>query len=273
MSSRMKTGIEMLETLMNGDVPKSENRSSGDNQQGKCLSYVIGVYFGDGCVCLNYGGVKAKYFRLEVIDRDFRDYTADCCEEVFSWRAATRFETMKAGTKFYGLQVRGVGNYIESITGKRRFIPNFVYKTDENKRAFVEGLLDSEGWISMYQPKNGNSFVFSLGFAVTSEVIHELARLLSQLNVKHGKISTTTKNRKKPLKSLHINIPSFIASGLKFNIARKQERIEKFRRMREIKEERRSSREQNPGLKKRMVCSELRGDTERLAEMTSPVLQ
>ena len=255
-------------------MPKSKNPVIADNQQGKHLSYVVGVYFGDGMVSLNHGGVEAKFFRLEVIDKDFRDHTAYCCEVAFTDHTATSFETIKDGKKYYGLQVRGIGNYIESITGKRRFVPNFIYKNDENKKAFVEGLIDSEGWIQLQAGKNGSVFRGHIGFAITSEVIYELTKILAQIGVKYGKIGTYTKNRKKALKNISINVPSFINAGLKFHIARKQERVEKFRLIQEIigttRKERCSFREQNPGLVQRMVCSELHGDVKRAAEMPAP---
>uniref|UniRef100_A0A6M3XMJ7 DOD-type homing endonuclease domain-containing protein n=1 Tax=viral metagenome TaxID=1070528 RepID=A0A6M3XMJ7_9ZZZZ len=265
----------MLENLMNDSVPKCENRMSGDNQQEKYLSYVIGVYFGDGYTGLNHGGIKARFFRLEVIDKDFRDFAAQSCDIAFPDYHTTRFEHIKSEKKYYGLQVRGIGTYLETVTGKRRFIPNFVYTNDDNKRMFVEGMMDSEAWISINVSKSGNTIHGRFGFAITSEIIHELARLLSQLNVKYGKISTFTKNRKKPLKTITLHIPSFLDAGLKFHIERKQSKLEKFKMIREIVgstyKERCSFREQNPGLIKRMVCSELHGDMKKLAEMTSSV--
>jgi hypothetical protein len=50
------------------------------NQQGQALSYVVGVYFGDGCVThrkFNGDGSENRCFALSVIDKDFRDYTAE----------------------------------------------------------------------------------------------------------------------------------------------------------------------------------------------------
>lgn len=272
---QVKPGKNMLENLENIKMPKSKKSMIADYQQGKHLSYVIGVYFGDGTVALNYGGKEAKYFRLEVIDKDFRDYAADCCKAAFPCHHATSFETKKDGRVYYGLQVRGVGNYIESITGKRRFVPNFIYNGNENKKAFVEGLLDSEGWVQLQAGKSGNVFRGHVGFAITSEVIHELVKILAQLGVKHGRVSTYTKGRKKALKQINLNIPSFIESGLKFSIYRKQVKIEKFKQIQKIigttRKERCSFREQNPGFVEKMVCSELHSDMQRMAEMTIPV--
>ena len=265
----------MLENHEHSTVPKSENLLNCDNQQGKRLSYVIGVYFGDGYVSLNYGGTKTKYFRLNVIDEDFRDYAAQCCEIAFPDYHVTRFHSVVKERDYYGLQIRGIGNYIESITGGKRFIPNFVYESDENMKAFIEGMVDSKGWVTMRSVKN--IIQAKLGFAITSEVIHELCKMLGRVGVKYGKIGTYTKCRKRALKNISINIPSFLAAGMKFHIQRKQEKLDKFSLIMDLigngHKHRRSFREQNPDLIKRMVCSDLCSDAKKMAEMSISAIQ
>jgi hypothetical protein len=277
--------INMLETPENSGMPKSENSTLAVNQQGRPLSYIVGVYFGDGTTSPSYSNGKRsdkKMFRLIVIDRDFRDYTAECCEIAFPERKVTRFEQFNSnGKKAYGLQVAGYGNYLESITGKKVFIPNFVYRDNETRSAFVEGLLDSEGWVQLTVGKRATSVSGHIGFAITSEIIHELKKIMDSLNIQTGKTATYTKNRKLALKQLNVNIKSFINSGLVFHCGRKQTRIEAFRLiLKTVEAAQRISRDILAGSLRdltidsitEMIKSELHGDMERLSEMNSPVL-
>lgn len=275
--------VHMLEQLENPMMPKSENSIGAVNQQERDLAYVIGVYFGDGYVSRNYtpsGDSNTKYFRLQVIDKDFRDYTADRCERSFPERTTTKFTCEVNDRTYHCIQIRGIGNYLESVTGKKTYIPNFVYASDDNKKAFLEGMLDSEGWVQLQLGKKGTTCRATIGIAVTSEILYELKKMFESLNVKVGKVSVFTKNRKKPLKHINLNVESFVDSGMKFNIERKQIRIEAFRMIKELVQiaskigrklsDRSILREQTTSSLREMMCSVLCREVKRLSEMSSP---
>ena len=211
-----------------------------DNQQGQALSYVVGVYFGDGCVThrkFNADGTENRCFALQVIDRDFRDYTAAEAAKAFPEATIYPFDTFREGKgNIYMLRVERVGEFIERITGKRTLIPNFVYE-DANIRPFLEGLLDSEGWVTdtTYLRKNEISCV--IGFAITSELAHEFKNMLESIGVKVGKIGTKKLPSGRIAKQMHFNTASFLDSGLSFHCWRKQRKIEGHRWARKVLEE------------------------------------
>lgn len=273
---------QMLETPEYSEMPKCEKSTLAVNQQGRSLAYIIGVYFGDGYTASSYWKgqpIHSKMFRLCVIDKDFRDYCAECCKDAFVARKTTLFETIKNGKMFYGLQVAGYGNYIELVTGKRTLTPNFIYTNNDTKKAFVEGLLDSEGWVQMQIGKKGTSVNTHIGFAITSEIVHELKNILESIGVKTGKVSTYTKDRKKALKQLNINVKSFIDSGLVFHCKRKQARIDAFKMILKVAEIANkisrniingSLRDLTSDSMMEMIKSELHSDMKSVAEMTTP---
>lgn len=211
-----------------------------DNQQGQALSYVVGVYFGDGCVThrkFNADGSENRCFSLSVIDRDFRDYTAQQARIAFPEATVYPCDTYREGKgNIYMLRVERVGHYLERITGKRTLIPNFVHET-VNTGPFLEGLLDSEGWVTDTTYLKKNEIACVIGFAITSELAHEFKGLLEGLGVKVGKVHTKKLPSGRIAKQMHFNTTSFLESGLSFHCWRKQRKIEGHRWAREVLKE------------------------------------
>lgn len=212
-----------------------------DNQHGQALSYVVGVYFGDGCVThrkFNSDGSENRCFTLSVIDRDFRDYTLEQCRLAFPDNKAYPYDTHREGKgMIYMLRVERIGHYLESITGKRTIVPNFVYASKANKIAFLEGLLDSEGWVTDTTYLKQNVVVCVIGFAITSELAHEFKTMLESLGVKVGKIHSKAIKSGRVAKQMHFNTTSFLASGINFHCWRKQRKVEGHRWARKVLEE------------------------------------
>lgn len=215
------------------------------NQQGQALSYVIGVYFGDGCVThrrTNVDGTINRCFILQVIDKDFRDYTAEQCKACFPESTIYVGDHPREGKgMIYHLRVGLVGDFIERIAGKRTIIPNFAYASDANKRAFLGGLLDSEGWVTDTTYLRKNEIACVIGFAIVSELAWEFKNMLESLGVKVGKVHTKTLPSGKVAKQMHFNTASFLESGLEFRCWRKQRKIEGHRWARKVLEEARKS--------------------------------
>lgn len=228
----------MLETPGYIGVPKLQQSPIAVNQQGHALSYVVGVYFGDASInraWTNDDGSETLQMRLRVIDEDFVQRFAKEVEEAFpgsnpkiTLNAANGEKGHHGKKPLHQVRVRrGVPEYILSIAGKRTLIPNVVYRSKADTRAFVEGILDSEGWVFI-QSGNLGAFYLQVGFAMTSDVVYELQKMLQRLGIKTAKIKTKHYPSGKILKSCMFNTASFLDSKLKFTARRKQGRIDAF---------------------------------------------
>ncbi len=215
------------------------------NQQGQALSYVIGVYFGDGCVTLyrtNNDQSENRCFALQVIDEDFRDYVAKQCQIAFPESNVQVHNIYREdkGRELYHLRVGLIGHYIESITGKKTIIPNFVYESIDNIKAFLEGLLDSEGWITDTAYLKRNEISCVIGLAITSELAWEFKNMFQGLGIKVGKIGTRKLPSGKVIKQMHFNTGTFFNSGLMFHSWRKAKKLIAHRSARSVLESVRS---------------------------------
>jgi LAGLIDADG-like domain len=137
----------------------------------------------------------------------------------------------------YMLRIERVGQYLEAITGKLTLVPNFVYASNANRRAFLEGLLDSEGWVTDTTYLRKNEIACVIGFAITSELAHEFKTMLESLGIKVGKVHTKTIPSGRVAKQMHFNTASFLDSGLTFHCWRKQRKVEGHRWARKVLEE------------------------------------
>lgn len=204
-----------------------------DNQHGQALSYVLGVYFGDGCVTRRFtykDGSENRCFQLSTIDADFRDYTAEKAILAFPDSKPYKHEHQRdKKRRVYFLRVDNVGTFLETITGKRTIIPNIVYASRENTKAFLEGLLDSEGWATDTSYLKKNEIYLSIGLAIGSELAHEFKRMLEDFGVISGKMHTRKLESGRVMKQMQFNTASFLESGLEFHCWRIQRRLEAHR--------------------------------------------
>ena len=214
------------------------------------MSYVVGVYFGDGCVThrkFNKDGSENRSFALQAIDKDFRDFTAAKFSEAFPDKTGYCFDYDRPGKgMIYAFRGERAGQHLEAIAGKKTIIPNFVYQSRQNTAAFIEGLLDSEGWVTDTTYLKKNEIACLIGFAITSELAHEFKTMLEGLGVKVGKVHTKTLPSGKVAKQMHFNTASFLESGLTFHCWRKQRKVEGHRWARKVMEEVRSMKVEMP---------------------------
>lgn len=214
------------------------------NQQEYDLAYVLGVYFGDASIdkaWTNGDGSEVLRMRLRVIDQDFAERFQSAVEIAFPGSAPKLQLNAANGDKgHFGKQPlhcvtvrRGVPEYIESIAGKKTVIPNIVYRSEGDTRAFIEGLLDSEGWVALVGQKLSR-FYLQIGFAMTSEQVYEVQKMLNRMGIKTARIKTKRYPSGKILKTLMFNTDAFIQSGLKFTSARKQRKVDAFAAAREV---------------------------------------
>lgn len=218
-------------------MPKLQKFEVAVNQQGHELSYLLGVYFGDGCVTLrraNIDGSDNRCFALQVIDEDFRDYVAEACRKSFPNSRVYSFSGHREGKgMIHALRVGLVGEWFETVTGKRTVIPNSVYQSKESTKRFLEGLMDSEGWVTDTTHLSKGYIYLQIGFSSTLDLSAEFKRMFESVGISTGKMHSRTIKSGKASKTIHLNSKDWLSSDLEFHCWRKQRKVEAHRLARE----------------------------------------
>jgi hypothetical protein len=118
---------------------------------------------------------------------------------------------------------------VQADTEKKRIIPNYVFGWPRELRlAFIVGLMDSEGFVAANSNHTGRRFY--MGFKSCDPWIMEFVSLLQSVGIVIGKIGV-----EKPMKPGYkiprrfaIKMQSWVDSGARFNIARKQNRVDEW---------------------------------------------
>lgn len=197
---------------------------------GKNYAYILGVYLGDGCVTNN--GYKLC-FRLNTIDRDFADKVAQTLQALTGKNAPIcTYPVKKSSKPNHGLQCNHheFSEYLRIVTDDKKTIPKFVWSwTDEEIKQLVIGLMDSEGYVAE-KTENKTGRAYYMGFKSCDVWVPDFVRLLHKIGIQIGKVSQCP-----PLKAhykiptrFHIKMQSWVDSGMRFNIARKQERVDRW---------------------------------------------
>ena len=196
---------------------------------GKSFAYILGVYLGDGCV--TYTGLpKYLCFRLNTIDEDFANATAEALFDVCGKKPNVRCNPVKRGSDNYSITLRHqeLCERLRADTESKAKIPAYVWDLPlDEKRAFVAGLMDSEGYVAENTTNPTNRRYF-MGFKCTSEWTPEFGRLLETMGVRLNKIQTEKPRKpgyKAPIR-FTIKIQSWIDAGCYFNLARKQRKVD-----------------------------------------------
>lgn len=186
------------------------------------VSYLVGVYYGDGCVAQGQFILGAK-------DLDFVATTREYIQRVTS--ITHNISHLKSGV----FMVRSVnkshlGDWVRRVTDQRNLIPLFILTNKANTIQFLRGLMDSEGSVS----RTGNSrsvriamkdgfflgkvrLLFEkLGIRVSPE-LHRSEQMTSPPDTKMRYMSQ--------LYYICINAKDY-EKQIGFNIARKQKRLE-----------------------------------------------
>lgn len=206
---------------------------------GKSYAYLLGVYLGDGCVTAqpsrNSGeGVKHyPVFRLNTIDEDFAEATKVVLSE-FTDRPISihKYEVKKSSRPNYSLRCGDpdVCAHLKTTTEDKTVIPTYVFDwSREEKIAFIVGLMDSEGFVAANK-SNPTNRRYYMGFKSCDVWVPDFVKIIESVGLRIGKVS-----QEKPRKSwyktptrFHIKMQSWVDSGARFNIARKQDRVDKW---------------------------------------------
>jgi len=112
-------------------------------------------------------------------------------------------------------------------TDEKRQIPSYVWDWSRDEQlAFIVGLMDSEGFVAANSNRTNRRFY--MGFKSTDVWVREFVRLLEVNGIRTGKVSAEAPRKpgyRVPIR-FHIKMQSWVDSGAKFNIARKQSRVD-----------------------------------------------
>lgn len=193
---------------------------------GKSWEYLVGVYLGDGCVTTQQGYLV---FRLNTIDADFAEATKGALAQHTDYPVSIHCHPVSKSSKpNYSLRCGDprLAQRLRDETNSKASLPGWIWEADHEARlAFIAGLMDSEGFVS----RNAHGSTY-MGFKSTDEWFHDFLRVLNKAGIQHGKIGV-----EKPLKEgyrtprrITIKMASWVASGARFNIARKQRRVDEW---------------------------------------------
>jgi len=197
---------------------------------GKDFAYLLGVYLGDGCITRNGNN---PVFRLNTIDEDFAEAVKRALYSVTGKEARIcKHEVSKSSKPNYSLQCNGINEFcafLSDFTDGKQTIPGAVHLIPRDQRlAFIVGLMDSEGFVAANS--NPTNRRYYMGYKSCDPWVQDFIRILQSVGIRIGKVSKEKPRKpgyKKPTR-FAIKMQSWIDSGARFNIARKQNRVDEW---------------------------------------------
>lgn len=201
---------------------------------GKSFAYILGVFLGDGSVTTwrQDGKSDRLMFRLNTIDEDFSNATKAALEKLSTFKVTQFCHPVSKSSKpnwALALGDRALCERLLSDTKKKQIIPPYVFEWSKDlKLQFIIGLMDSEGFVAANSNHTGRRFY--MGFKSCDVWVPDFTRLLKSVGIEIGKIGIEKprfSGYKTPTR-FAIKMQSWIDSGAKFNIARKQKRVDEW---------------------------------------------
>ena len=196
---------------------------------GKDFIYLLGVYFGDGSITPRTQ--NSYQFAFESIDIDFVNQVLKCIKKLTNKKpnVSTRQRGVNRNPTYYFSTCNELYKYMYNITSGKKIIPDFIINGDkETKQIFLTGCLDSDGWVSRHHAKNGLK-QFSMGYCKGSSYINEIYRLMCDIGLQVGLPKAKQSKSNNVYWTICINMQSWVKSGMRFNIERKNKRVEEYK--------------------------------------------
>ncbi|MCK9544484.1 MAG: hypothetical protein M0R03_20895 [Novosphingobium sp.] len=196
---------------------------------GKSYAYLLGVFLGDGCVTRVQG---YPAFRLNTIDEDFALATKAALSEMTRRVISIHKHDVKKSSKpNHSLRCGDpeICAHLLAVTNHKLVIPAFVHDWEKGRKlAFIQGVMDSEGFVA----GNGNTTNrrYYMGYKSCDAWVPDFIRILESVGIRIGKVSAEVPRRpgyKTPTR-FAIKMQSWIDSGARFGIARKQKRVDEW---------------------------------------------
>lgn len=196
---------------------------------GKTWAYLLGVYMGDGCVTRQSG---YPVFRLNAIDKDFVSATKEALMEFTERPVWVGLQPVKGGKPQYQLRCGDpeiCAKMVSETSGKQHLPTGWEAWSDEEKKAFTVGLMDSEGFVAE-KTENKTGRAYYMGFKSCGAWIRDFVRLMQSFGLQIGKVSDCppAKPGYQTPTRFHVKMQSWVDSGARFNIARKQSRVDRW---------------------------------------------
>jgi hypothetical protein len=201
---------------------------------GKSFAYILGVYLGDGCVTLwrdKKRGIGPRLiFRLNTIDQDFAEATKKALQELSDYSVSLCCHAVAKSKKpnhALALGDRALCERLVADTDKKQAIPEYVFGwSRDNRLAFITGLMDSEGFVAPNSNHTGRRFY--MGYKSCDVWVPDFVKILKSVGIEIGKIGIEKPRfpgYKTPIR-FAIKMQSWVDSGARFNIKRKQARVD-----------------------------------------------
>ena len=200
---------------------------------------MLGVFLGDGCVTpketkrLLNGKPSNPVFRLNTIDEDFANAVASALRKISDKKPWIGKHAVK-GSKNPNYSLRcpdfALCSMLLTDTQYKKCIPQYVVEWPRELQVqFVIGLMDSEGYVAEHKGSHTNRR-FQMGFKSCDVWVRDLHTLMERIGIKASSVKDLEPYRSHYKKSTRINIKmqSWIDSGARFNIKRKQDKIDMF---------------------------------------------
>lgn len=198
----------------------------------KELAYLFGVYLTDGCISDNR-------FCLQVIDKEFAEFTLSCIKKIKPNCMANVYErdATKKGNWNKSIQYcihPGFTEYktlFENQTNKKHHIPYCIWDASlDLKKWFIAGVMDGDGYISISKRfKEDKNPQFNIGIGgVEDGWIYEFKELLEKIGVRINKPERFLTKWNIPFVRFRFDKENFISRGLFFTIGRKQKRLKEI---------------------------------------------
>lgn len=204
---------------------------------GKDYAYLLGVYLGDGSISKRSGWYPI--FQVTTIDRDFAEAVGNSLVAVGGTFGINgpyqdkRFSKSRPFYIMYGFGTEPLIQIQQDTKYKLRIPPTIWDASLQERQAFVQGILDSEGYVP---EKKGDNLTanqkYHLGVKTTGKWFPDFLRLMEGCGLRLGKAGNHQTKTGKIANRVRIDLTSYCNAGMRFNIRRKQERIEKWAEMR-----------------------------------------
>ena len=202
----------------------------------RSFAYILGVYLGDGAITTWRQACKSDrlVFRLNTIDEDFAQATKNALQDLCEYKVTLGCHAVAVSKSskpnwYLALGDRALCEQLIKDTDKKRIIPDYVLGWQRDlKLAFIVGLMDSEGYVGGNRNHTGRRFY--VGFKSCDLWVPDFIRLLQSVGIQHGTVGVEKPRRegyKAPMR-FTIKMQSWIDSGARFNIARKQSRVDEW---------------------------------------------
>jgi hypothetical protein len=200
----------------------------------KNFAYILGVYLGDGSITVwRSPGCKDRLiFRLNTIDEDFAEATKAALQHLSDYTVSLCCHAVSKSSKpnhALALGDRALCDRLLTDTQGKSVIPAYVFEWPRDlKLAFIGGLMDSEGFVAANSNHTGRRFY--MGYKSCDPWVGDFIQILQSVGILVGKIA-----QEQPLKPGYkvptrfaIKMQSWTDSGARFNIRRKQRRVDEW---------------------------------------------